>query len=306
MPQDPGVHREGPEGRQRAVFIGLENINPANLTAGQVPEPHQRIPPDVPGVAKQSVLTYAGYILGLPGRHARVDPARHRDHQARAAGRHPRVLLPDPAPRFRGPQGAPRAGRLDGSGHEQVRCRTPLHGASADVETDLEQVYMDAWNRYYSPEHVETIMRRGESSGINRTKLFNSLTIFLGAPTIEGVHPLQFGFIRRKIRTQRRHGMPIVNPLIFYPWRVYDFVRAACAGSAVAAEPAHPAARARSDGEILHRRGPHPDHGGPPTISSRFSPTRSRKPTALRRLAWVEGAARGAQGTWRTANSRSF
>ena len=83
---------------------------------------------------------------------------------------------------------------------------------------------MDAWNRYYSPEHVETIMRRGEASGINRTKLFDSLTIFLGAPTIEGVHPLQFGFLRRKVRTQRRYGMPIVNPLIFYPWRVYDFV----------------------------------------------------------------------------------
>jgi hypothetical protein len=68
-------------------------------------------------------------------------------------------------------------------------------------------------------------MRRAEASGINRTKLFDSLTIFLGAPTIEGVHPLQFGFIRRKVRTQRRYGMPIVNPLIFYPWRIYDFVR---------------------------------------------------------------------------------
>jgi hypothetical protein len=87
-----------------------------------------------------------------------------------------------------------------------------------------EQVYLDAWHRYYSPEHVATIMRRGEASGINRTKLFDSLTIFLGAPIIEGVHGLQFGFLRRKVRTQRRYGMPIVNPLIFYPWRVYDFV----------------------------------------------------------------------------------
>ena len=37
------------------------------------------------------------------------------------------------------------------------------------------------------------------------------------------MHPLQFGFVRRKVRTQRRHGMPIVNPLIFYPWRAFDF-----------------------------------------------------------------------------------
>ena len=33
--------------------------------------------------------------------------------------------------------------------------------------------------------------------------------------------------IRRKVRTQRRYGMSIVNPLIFYPWRAYDFVRGA-------------------------------------------------------------------------------
>ena len=87
-----------------------------------------------------------------------------------------------------------------------------------------EQVYMDAWHRYYSPEHVETMMRRGEVQWNKPHQAVRLLTIFLGAPTIEGVHPLQFGFIRRKVRTQRRYGMPIVNPLIFYPWRVYDFV----------------------------------------------------------------------------------
>jgi hypothetical protein len=43
---------------------------------------------------------------------------------------------------------------------------------------------------------------------------------------IEGVHPLQFGVIRRKSRIQRRHGMPLVHPLIFYPWRAYDFSKA--------------------------------------------------------------------------------
>jgi hypothetical protein len=43
---------------------------------------------------------------------------------------------------------------------------------------------------------------------------------------IEGVHPLQFGLVRRKSRTQRRHGMPLVHPLIFYPWRAYDFTKA--------------------------------------------------------------------------------
>jgi hypothetical protein len=68
------------------------------------------------------------------------------------------------------------------------------------------RVYADAWRRYYTDEHVETIMRRAVVSGINRTKVLDSLTIFAGAARIEGVHPLQFGFLRRKVRTQRRHG----------------------------------------------------------------------------------------------------
>jgi hypothetical protein len=56
--------------------------------------------------------------------------------------------------------------------------------------------------------------------------LLNLLTIFSGSVRIEAVHPLQFGFVRRKVRTQRRYGMPIVHPLMFYPWRLFDFGRA--------------------------------------------------------------------------------
>jgi hypothetical protein len=40
----------------------------------------------------------------------------------------------------------------------------------------------------------------------------------------EKLHPLQGGFFRRKIRTERRSGMPLENPLIFYPRRVWEIV----------------------------------------------------------------------------------
>ena len=79
--------------------------------------------------------------------------------------------------------------------------------------------------RFYTDEHVETIMRRAVVSGINRTKVLDSLTIFSGAARIEGVHPLQFGFLRRKLRAQRRYGMPVRHPLVFYPWRIADFLK---------------------------------------------------------------------------------
>ena len=45
---------------------------------------------------------------------------------------------------------------------------------------------------------------------------------------------MQFGLVRRKVRTQRRHGMPIENPLMFYPWRTYDFLKGAAAWGTLA------------------------------------------------------------------------
>ena len=89
------------------------------------------------------------------------------------------------------------------------------------------KVYADAWTRYYTDAHVETIMRRAATTGLNQTKVIDAVTLFSGSARIEGVHPLQFGFVRRKIRIQRRYGMPIVNPLVFYPWRVVDFCKVA-------------------------------------------------------------------------------
>src|SRR5207249_816658 len=82
-----------------------------------------------------------------------------------------------------------------------------------------EQAYLNAWERYYSPEHVERIMRRAFASGLPMSKVTNAIMVFSGGTTIERVHPLQLGLIRRKVRTQRRHGMPLENPLLFYARR---------------------------------------------------------------------------------------
>ena len=88
-------------------------------------------------------------------------------------------------------------------------------------------VYRDAWRRYYSDAHVETVLRRAVASGISPRKIADAMTVFSGSSRIERVHPLQFGYVRRKIRTQRRHGLPVVNPLVFYPWRAWDFLSVA-------------------------------------------------------------------------------
>ena len=89
---------------------------------------------------------------------------------------------------------------------------------------EWKKVYRDAWKCYYTDEHVETVLKRAAATGLRMNKIADVMTAFSSASRIEGVHPLQCGIVRRKVRTSRRHGMPIVNPLIFYPVRAVEFV----------------------------------------------------------------------------------
>jgi Radical SAM superfamily len=209
-----------------SVFIGLENINPESLMGAKKRQNKIWEYRDMlQQWRKQKVLTYAGYILGFP-----TDTPETIARDIEIIQKELPIDLLEffcltPLPGSEDHKNLHMKGVPMDPDMNNYDAEHPCTAHPLMSKATWEQVYMDAWHRYYSPEHVATIMRRAEASGINRTKLFDSLTIFLGAPTIEGVHPLQFGFLRRKVRTQRRHGMPIVNPLIFYPWRVYDFVQ---------------------------------------------------------------------------------
>ena len=95
------IEKAGRAGAKR-VFIGLENISPDNLIAAK--KKQNRITEYRTMLqAWKSVraITYCGYIIGFPERYAGTRDPRHRDHQARAAGRLPRVLLPDAVARAR-------------------------------------------------------------------------------------------------------------------------------------------------------------------------------------------------------------
>ncbi len=209
-----------------AVFIGLENINPESLMGTKKRQNKIWEYRDMLLAWRaQKVLTYAGYILGFPtdtpGSIARDIEIIKNELPVDILEFFYLTPLPGSEDHknlmLRGVAMDPDMNKYD---LEHACTAHPLMSKEAWM-----QVYADAWKRYYTDEHVETIMRRAVVSGINRTKTLDSLTIFSGSARIEGVHPLQFGFFRRKIRTQRRYGMPIVNPLVFYPWRAFDFLK---------------------------------------------------------------------------------
>ena len=209
-----------------AIFLGLENINPESLMGAKKRQNKIWEYRDMLLAWRaQKVMTYAGYILGFP-----------TDTPATIARDIEIIKKELPVDILEFFYLTPLPGSED---HKNLYMRgVPMdpdmnkydleHACTAHPlmsKATWTQVYADAWKRYYTDEHVETIMRRAIVSGINRTKVLDSLTIFSGAARIDGVHPLQFGFFRRKLRKQRRSGMPIRNPLAFYPWRALDFLK---------------------------------------------------------------------------------
>jgi len=89
---------------------------------------------------------------------------------------------------------------------------------------EWQEVYRRAWDLYYSAEHIETILRRAKASGIKPVRLLNHILQFYFTFLQENVHPLQGGYLRRKLRRQRRAGLPRENPLVFYPRRVREVI----------------------------------------------------------------------------------
>jgi hypothetical protein len=88
------------------------------------------------------------------------------------------------------------------------------HPTMSDEE--LLGIYRKAWDIYYSPEHVERVIRRAKEWGYDPRNMMVKLLSFHAVPRIEKVHPLEGGLFRRKYRHDRRTGMPLESPFVFY------------------------------------------------------------------------------------------
>jgi radical SAM superfamily enzyme YgiQ (UPF0313 family) len=220
----PGFIEKAARAGCNAVFIGLENINPESLMGtkkrqNKIWEYREMLQ----AWKRAKVLTWAGYILGFP-----TDTP---ETIARDIETIKRELPIDMLEFF---CLTPLPGSED---HKNLLTRGVVMDPDMN-KYDLEHVctdhaimsreawakiYQDAWGIYYTDAHVETVLRRAVACGLSPKKILDAITIFSGASRIEGVHPLQFGFVRRKIRTQRRSGLPLESPLIFYPRRSVEF-----------------------------------------------------------------------------------
>ena len=199
------------------VFIGLENINPDNLTAAKK---HQNKITEYRKMLlawkAQGIITLAGYILGFP---SDTPETIRRDI----------AIIQEELP-------------LDVI---EFFCLTPLPGSedhqvlwkkgvsmdpdlnTYDVEhvctahpkmskQEWEDIYREAWSLYYTPKHMKTLLRRAAATGLPMGSLVKILVTFATTVRLENVHPLQSGILRSKRPSERRPGLPRENPWIFW------------------------------------------------------------------------------------------
>ena len=102
----------------------------------------------------------------------------------------------------------------------------------AHVTTDHQQmsreewqaIYHRAWDAYYTPEHVEALIRRGKAWGFPPRHMMEKLLAFHACARIERVHPLEGGLFRLKYRLDRRPGRPREAPVAFYGRYAWDIL----------------------------------------------------------------------------------
>jgi hypothetical protein len=201
----------------KRVFIGLENINPANLMAAKKRQNKITEYRTMLLEWKQAgVITYAGYILGFPfDTHASIqEDIEIIKNELPLDLIEFFVLTPLPGSEDhkvlwqKGVWMDPDMNKYDA---EHVVTDHPKM-----TRTEWSDLYRTAWDAFYSKEHMETILRRGAASGTGLSRLIPQLLLFSSCVSIENVHPLQAGFFRLKDRRGRRPGAPIEPILTFY------------------------------------------------------------------------------------------
>jgi radical SAM superfamily enzyme YgiQ (UPF0313 family) len=216
------IDKAGRAGVNR-VFIGLESINPdalkqARKGQNQITEYRAMLQ----AWHRAGALTYAGYILGFPGdTPASIERDIHIIQRELAIDLLEFFIL-TPLPGSADHKKLHLEGvemERDMNRYDLVHVNT-RHPVMSDA--DLLAIYRKAWDIYYSPEHVERVIRRAKVWGYDVRNMMVKLLSFHAVPRIEKVHPLEGGVFRRKYRRDRRPGMALESPLAFYPRYAYQ------------------------------------------------------------------------------------
>ena len=213
----------------RRVFIGLENINPDNLLAAK--KRQNKITEYRAMLQKwreHGAITCAGYIIGFPGdtRDSILRDIEIIKRELPLDVLELFMLTPLPGSedhKVLWQQGAwmdPDLNKYD------LNNRVTHHPVMSDEHWDV--AYREAWQSFYSLEHLRTILRRTAAHPRGRPHTTLTTLLWFKLMTMfEDVHPLEGGAFRRKSRRDRRHDLPLESPFVFYPRYAGEIARKA-------------------------------------------------------------------------------
>ncbi|MFL5257316.1 MAG: hypothetical protein ACJ8AI_31445 [Rhodopila sp.] len=221
----PGfIEKAGRAGVVR-VFIGLESINPDSLLAAKKKQNRIAEYRNMLLAWKRiRAVIWAGYIIGFPADTPATVARDIRIIQNELPIDFLEFFVLTPLPGSEDHQKMALAGTAmdaDLNRYDTFHVVTAHATMSRDA---WEQAYWDAWRSYYSFDHMRTLMRRAAATGISLGKMLTMLLSFWSLSLVEHTHPLEGGYLCRKIRTERRPGLPIVPVWRFWPGHVADLV----------------------------------------------------------------------------------
>ena len=207
------------------VLVGLESVNAANLLAAKKRQNKlTEYRAMLLAWKNAGAITTAGYILGFPF----DTPESIREDIAIIQKELPLDILEffilTPLPGSEDHKVLWQKGEWM---HEDMNLYDGEHAVSNHPKMSKvkwEEVYRSAWDTYYTPEHMETILRRGAATNCSMSRLVSFVFLFASSVPLENAHPLQGGLLRRKYRRDRRPGLPIEPIWSFYPKFASDFM----------------------------------------------------------------------------------
>ncbi|MBK1705853.1 B12-binding domain-containing radical SAM protein [Halochromatium glycolicum] len=218
------IEKAGKAGVTRA-FLGMESINPDALKQARK---GQNKTADYRALLQAwhaaGVLTYAGYILGFPDD---TPDSIRRDLEIIKRELPIDIMeffILTPLPGSADHKRLVEAGvALDPDmNNYDTQHVTMAHPKMTKEE--WEGIYREAWDIYYTPEHVARILRRARAWGYEPKQMMDKLFAFHAPVIHENVHPLEGGLIRRRCRKDRRPGFPLESPLAYYPKQAWEFM----------------------------------------------------------------------------------
>ncbi len=208
----------------KRVFIGLENINPDNLMAAKKRQNKiTEYRAMLQSWKRVGIITYAGYILGFPAdtKQSILNDIEIIKRELPIDILEFFILTPLPGSEDHKEQHAQGVWMDPDMNKYDLNHRVTRHENMSDREFD--EAYIEAWRAFYTPEHIETVMRRAAVCGLSVGKVMFMMLWFCSSVERDGVHPLESGYFRLKFRHDRRSNLPRENFFKFhakYAWKI--------------------------------------------------------------------------------------